>query len=238
MTASGQQLTDSQEHNLASLRIRELGRVDYPTCLQAMQDFTENRHPNTIDEFWIVEHDPVYTVGLNIRKQHLPESNTDIPVIESDRGGDITYHGPGQVIIYLLLDIRRRDLGIRQLVTKIEQSIIDTLDQYQINATRKQDAPGVYVAGKKIAALGLRVRRGCCYHGLSFNVDMDTLPFSHIPPCGYKDLQVTQFADLVQKVDSREVDNGEVNSSQITSNLIDQLQIQLGYTDRLDDAAR
>ena len=147
MITSDLQLSGNHEDNLPILQIRDLGRVDYNTCLQAMQDFTENRDASTTDEFWIVEHEPVYTVGLNIRKQHLPETKTDIPVIESDRGGDITYHGPGQIIIYLLLDIRRRDLGIRQLVTKIEQSIINTLDQYQIKATRKDDAPGVYVEG-------------------------------------------------------------------------------------------
>lgn len=220
----------AQEDVNSSLTVRNIGRVDYRTCFQAMKEFTDNRDASTPDEFWIVEHAPVYTVGLNIRKQHFPETNTDIPVIESDRGGDITYHGPGQVIIYLLLDIRRRGLGIRQLVNKIEQSIIATLDQYQITASRKKDAPGVYVNEKKIAALGLRVRKGCCYHGLAFNVDMDTKPFTNIPPCGYQNLEVTQLSDLIERA------NG-ADKSKLADKLISQLQLRLGYNNCWHDAA-
>ncbi|MFV1993145.1 MAG: lipoyl(octanoyl) transferase LipB, partial [Acidiferrobacterales bacterium] len=191
----------------------------------AMKEFTDKRGPDTLDELWIVEHDPVYTVGLNIRKQHFPEPNTNIPVVETDRGGDITYHGPGQLIIYLLLNLRRRNLGIRQLVNNIEQSIIDCLEQNNITATRKKDAPGVYVNEKKIAALGLRIRKGCSYHGLSFNLDMDTKPFSKIPPCGYKNLEVTQLSDFLN----------EVNKTTVTNDLIRQLQLRLGYNTHHND---
>lgn len=205
---------------MTGIKIKNIGRVDYQTCMQAMKEFTENRDETTVDEFWIVEHEPVYTVGLNIRKQHYPISKSKIPVIESDRGGDITYHGPGQLIIYLLLDIRRRGLGIRQLVTAIEQSIINTLNKYQIKAKSKKDAPGVYVDEKKIAALGLRVKKGCCYHGLSFNIDMDTKPFSKIPPCGYKGLEVISLTELAENIDNAEV----------ATQLTDELQLQLGYT--------
>ena len=189
-----------------------------------MKEFTDKRGPDTLDELWVVEHDPVYTVGLNIRKQHYPEPNTNIPVVETDRGGDITYHGPGQLVIYLLLNLRRRNIGIRQLVNNIEQSIIDCLKQHDITAARKKDAPGVYINEKKIAALGLRIRKGCSYHGLSFNLDMDTRPFSKIPPCGYKNLEVTQLSDFIN----------EVNKARVTSDLIRQLQLRLGYNAHYD----
>lgn len=221
MNSSSRKLTSNEQDSHTGFRVRHIGRVDYQTCLQAMKDFTENRNETTPDEFWIVEHAPVYTVGLNIRKQHYPDTSTvnEIPVIESDRGGDITYHGPGQVVIYLLLDIRRQDLGIRKLVNHMEQAVIDTLEHYKISATRKEDAPGVYVNGKKISALGLRIRKGCCYHGLSFNVDMDTGPFTRIPPCGYQNLEVTQLSELT----------GDSDQKTVITHLLNNLQLQLGY---------
>jgi len=210
---------DEQKKTNPDLRIKNIGHVDYQTCWSAMKEFTDKRGPDTQDELWLVEHDPVYTVGLNIRKQHYPESNSNIPVVETDRGGDITYHGPGQLIIYLLLDLRRQNIGIRQLVNSIEQSIIDCLAQNNITAARKENAPGVYVDNKKIAALGLRIRKGCSYHGLSFNLDMDTEPFSRIPPCGYQNLEVTQVSDYIK----------EVNKTTVTNDLIHQLRLSLGY---------
>lgn len=206
-----------------SLRVRHLGHIAYHTCLLAMKEFTDYRDANTIDELWVVEHEPVYTVGMNIRRQNYPKGETGIPIIETDRGGDITYHGPGQVVVYMLVDIRRKKLGIRQLVNSIEQSVIETLDQYGVSSERKKDAPGVYVSGKKIAALGLRVRKGCSYHGLSFNYDMDLGPFSRIPPCGYQGLEVTRLTDLVK----------DVERDTLVSRLLSRLQSQLGYNDSL-----
>ena len=219
MNAPIKKLLPGGQKTNPDLCIKNIGHVDYQTCWSAMKEFTDRRGPDTRDELWIVEHAPVYTVGLNIRKQHYPESGTNIPVVETDRGGDITYHGPGQLVIYLLLNLRRRNIGIRELVNNIEQSIIDCLKQNKITAARKKDAPGVYVNEKKIAALGLRIRKGCSYHGLSFNLDMDTRPFSKIPPCGYKNLEVTQLSDFIN----------EVNKTRITNDLVGQLQLKLGY---------
>ena len=224
MNALIKKLSPGGQKQNPELCIKNIGHVDYQTCWLAMKEFTDKRGPDTLDELWVVEHDPVYTVGLNIRKQHYPEPNTNIPVVETDRGGDITYHGPGQLVIYLLLNLRRRNIGIRQLVNNIEQSIIDCLKQHDITAARKKDAPGVYINEKKIAALGLRIRKGCSYHGLSFNLDMDTRPFSKIPPCGYKNLEVTQLSDFIN----------EVNKARVTSDLIRQLQLRLGYNTHYD----
>ncbi len=224
MNALIKKLSPGGQKQNPELCIKNIGHVDYQTCWLAMKEFTDKRGPDTLDELWVVEHDPVYTVGLNIRKQHYPEPNTNIPVVETDRGGDITYHGPGQLVIYLLLNLRRRNIGIRQLVNNIEQSIIDCLKQHDITAARKKDAPGVYINEKKIAALGLRIRKGCSYHGLSFNLDMDTRPFSKIPPCGYKNLEVTQLSDFIN----------EVNKARVTSDLIRQLQLRLGYNAHYD----
>ena len=161
-----------------------------------MQKFTAARSAGTPDELWLVEHLPVYTLGLNGKAQHLPRTENGIPVIKVDRGGQITYHGPGQVIVYTLLDLRRRGLGVRALVRKLENAVIELLAGYRIEANGRDDAPGVYVAGAKVAALGLRVRNGCCFHGLSLNVDMDLSPFQAIDPCGYPGLQVTQLRAL------------------------------------------
>ena len=169
---------------------RHLGRTDYQTTLAAMQAFTASRNAETPDEMWLTEHDSIYTLGLNRKNVRLP--NNDIPIILVDRGGKITYHGIGQVVIYLLLDLKRRNLNVRQLVTKIEASIIESLAQYGVTAVAKADAPGVYVNNRKIAALGLRLKNNCCYHGLSLNIDMDLMPFNAIDPCGYAGLEVTQ----------------------------------------------
>jgi lipoyl(octanoyl) transferase len=161
-----------------------------------MQNFTAARSADTPDELWLVEHPPVYTLGLNGKAQHLPRMDNGIPVIKVDRGGQITYHGPGQILVYALLDLRRRGLGVREMVRKFENAVIELLADYGIEAIGREDAPGVYVSGAKVAALGLRVRNGCCFHGLSLNVDMDLSPFLAIDPCGYPGLQVTQLRDL------------------------------------------
>ena len=180
----------------AALVVRKLGLSDYEKTWRAMQSFTAARSADTPDELWLVEHPPVYTLGLNGKAQHLPRTANGIPVIKVDRGGQITYHGPGQIVVYTLLDLRRRGLGVRELVRKLENAVIELLADHGIEATGRVDAPGVYAAGAKVAALGLHVRNGCCFHGLSLNVDMDLSPFRAIDPCGYPGLQVTQLRDL------------------------------------------
>lgn len=173
------------------LHVRHLGLTDYATTWRAMQTFTATRTVDTNDELWLTEHTSVYTLGLNRKDVRLP-SRSDIPVVLTDRGGKITYHGMGQVIIYLLLDLKRRNLNSRQLVTIIEKSIIERLAKHNIQAYARKDAPGVYVEFSKIASLGLRLKNNYCYHGLSLNVDMDLAPFTAIDPCGYQGLQMTQ----------------------------------------------
>ncbi len=179
----------------APIRVRNLGRREYRQTWQAMQDFTNRRDGDTADELWLTEHDPVFTQGLNGRAEHLL-SPGDIPVLQIDRGGQVTYHGPGQLVLYCLLDITRRGLGVKGLVALIERSVIQLLRGYDVGAQSRAGAPGVYVGNAKIAALGLRIRKGCCYHGLSLNVDMDLEPFTRINPCGYRDLAVTQLHDF------------------------------------------
>lgn len=169
---------------------RYLGLVDYLPTWQAMQDFTSTRGPDTPDELWLLEHPPVYTLGLAGKPEHLLQA-TDIPLVKIDRGGQITYHGPGQIVAYLLLDLKRQGLGVKELVRRMEQATIDLLAEYGVKAERRDKAPGVYVNDAKIAALGLRIKNGCCYHGLSLNVDMDLSPFDAINPCGYAGLAVT-----------------------------------------------
>jgi lipoyl(octanoyl) transferase len=176
-------------------RLRRLGRRDYEPTWHAMQAFTDDRDAATADELWLVEHPPVFTQGLNGRPEHLLDPG-DIPVVAVDRGGQVTYHGPGQLVAYPLLDLRRRGLGVRELVRRLEFAVIDLLAGYGIEAVGRRDAPGVYVDGRKVASLGLRVRRNCCYHGLSLNVAMDLAPFARINPCGYPGLEVTRTADL------------------------------------------
>jgi lipoyl(octanoyl) transferase len=173
--------------------VRELGLVDYLPTLNAMRQFTDARLPDSTDELWLLQHPPVFTQGQAGKSEHVLAPG-DIPVIQVDRGGQVTYHGPGQWVLYLMLDLRRTHRGVRDLVDLIEQSIVELLADYGITATGKRGAPGVYVAGAKIASLGLRVRRGCSYHGLALNVDMDLEPFQRINPCGYAGLQVTSMA--------------------------------------------
>jgi lipoyl(octanoyl) transferase len=171
--------------------VRHLGLAEFAPTYQAMRRFTDSRGTETPDELWVLEHPPVYTVGIAGRAEHFPRSG-EVPVERVDRGGQITYHGPGQAIVYVLVDLARRGLTVRAMVTLLEQAVIDTLRGHDMIAGRKARAPGVYVDGAKIAALGLRVRRGCCYHGVALNVDMDLAPFSAIDPCGYPGLAVTQ----------------------------------------------
>lgn len=175
--------------------IRHLGRVDYQVTWQAMQEFTDQRTVDTPDELWVLEHEPVFTLGMNADASHLLDPGA-IPVINVDRGGQVTYHGPGQLVLYPLLDLRRSGLGVRSLITALEQSVIGCLARYAITATTRPSAPGVYVDEAKIASLGIRVRRGASYHGLSLNINMDLEPFSRINPCGYAGLAMTQVASL------------------------------------------
>ncbi|QKT02881.1 lipoyl(octanoyl) transferase LipB [Ectothiorhodospiraceae bacterium 2226] len=178
-----------------AVQVRRLGRRDYRPVWQAMQTYTDSRGPDSPDELWVVEHPPVYTLGLNAKPEHVLDPG-DIPLVPVDRGGQVTYHGPGQVVVYTLLDLRRRGLGVRELVDRLELAVIDLLAAEGVTGERRRSAPGVYVGGAKIAALGLRVRRGCAYHGLALNVAMDLAPFARINPCGYPGLPVTQLADL------------------------------------------
>ncbi len=175
--------------------VKYLGRVDYAPTFQAMQDFTATRTAETPDELWVVEHPPVYTLGQAGKPEHILR-DIGIPLVQIDRGGQVTYHGPGQVVIYLLLDLPRRKIKVRELVSAIEQAVIDLLGNYGVTAERHDGAPGVYVGAAKVAALGLRIRNGCSYHGVSLNVDMDLTPFAAINPCGYPGLQVVQTKDL------------------------------------------
>lgn len=188
-------VNDEQHAVSGGLIVRHLGRVAYEPTWQAMQAFTAQRVADTPDELWLLEHPPVYTQGQAGKPEHLIAA-TDIPVVPIDRGGQITYHGPGQLVAYLLVDLRRRGYGVRELVTRMEQAVIDLLAAEGVSAERQAGAPGVYVAGAKIAALGLRVRHGCTYHGLALNVNMDLGPFAAINPCGYAGLAVTQCRDL------------------------------------------
>lgn len=176
------------------LNVRYLGTQPYQETWQAMSDFTENRGDQTIDEIWLVEHSAVFTQGLAGKAEHLL-TNTDIPVVKSDRGGQITHHAPGQLVAYLMINIRRKDFNVRRFVTIIEEGIIDLLADHNVIAVAKPDAPGVYVDGKKIASLGLKIRKGCSFHGLALNVDMDLTPFLQINPCGYAGLEMTQCRD-------------------------------------------
>lgn len=175
--------------------VRDLGRVAYAPVWRAMQAFTDARTDDTPDELWVVEHDPVFTLGQAGKPEHVLAPG-DIPVLKVDRGGQVTYHGPGQIVIYPLLDLRRLKLGVREHVCRIEQAMIDTLADWNIHAQRREGAPGVYVGDAKIGALGIRVRHGCTFHGLAFNVAMDLSPFHRINPCGYAGLQVTAMQDL------------------------------------------
>ncbi len=188
------------------LQVRRLGLQSYQPIWHAMQAFTDRRDEHTEDELWLLQHQPVFTLGQAGKPEHVLAPG-DIPVIHVDRGGQVTYHGPGQIVAYPLLNLRRLHIGVRELVRRIEQAVIDTLAHWNIEAARVDGAPGVYVDGAKIAALGLRVRHGCTFHGLAFNVDMDLEPFSRINPCGYKGLACTTVADLVGPVGMADVED-------------------------------
>ncbi|MGE8500251.1 MAG: lipoyl(octanoyl) transferase LipB [Pseudomonas sp.] len=181
----------------AELIVRHLGMVDYLPTLEAMRLLTAERDEQTPDEIWLLQHPKVFTQGQAGKPEHLLAPG-DIPVIQVERGGQVTYHGPGQLVAYLMLDLRRLGLGVRELVTAMEQSLVDLMATYGIEAAPKADAPGVYVNGEKIASLGLRVRRGCSFHGLALNVDMDMSPFGRINPCGYSGLKMVQLRDLLE----------------------------------------
>lgn len=180
---------------LNSVLVRQLGCQAYEPVWRKMQEFTANRDAETADEIWLLQHEPVFTQGMNGKPEHILNRN-NIPVVEIDRGGQVTYHGPGQLIVYCLIDLKRKKFGIRQMVTALEEAVIDLLKDEGINAVARKDAPGVYVDDAKVSALGLRVKRGSSYHGLSLNVDMDLSPFKQINPCGYEDLKVTQLKSL------------------------------------------
>ncbi|MDP2153566.1 MAG: lipoyl(octanoyl) transferase LipB [Methylotenera sp.] len=206
---------------LNNIIVRNLGVTSFEATCEAMQQFTATRGENSADEIWLTEHPPVYSLGLN-RKQVAPPSRDDIAIVNTDRGGKITYHGPGQVILYVLLDLSRRNLNIRSLVSLLENTVIELLAKYKVNAIAKKDAPGVYVTlanshEAKIASLGLRVKNNYCYHGLSLNIDMDLSPFSAIDPCGYKGLAVTQTKDL--GIDANIQTIGEQLVAMLTSKL-------------------
>jgi lipoyl(octanoyl) transferase len=175
------------------VRIVQMGLSPYESALKAMREFTAKRGPDTADEFWLLEHPPVYTLGLAADPAHGPAATSGIPVVKVERGGEVTYHGPGQLVMYTLVDLARRGIKVKQFVAMLEQSVIDLLDS---RGERKPGAPGVYVDGAKVAALGIRVSRGCAFHGLALNVDMDLTPFDAIDPCGYPGLKVTQTSDL------------------------------------------
>ncbi len=203
-----------------SLHIKALGMVDYEPTWRAMQRFTDERTADTLDEIWLVQHPPTYTQGQAGKPEHLLNP-TDIPVVKIDRGGQITYHGPGQIVAYLLLDLRRWKINVRELVRLMEQAVIDLLAEYGVAAEGREDAPGVYVGNAKIAALGLKIRKSCSYHGLSFNVDMDLSPFDSINPCGYEGLRVTQAIEIGISVPWEEL------QAQLTQNLVHGLQRHL-----------
>ena len=182
---------------MTELVVRQLGLAEYLPTLEAMRRFTAERDESTPDEIWLLQHPRVFTQGQAGKAEHLLAPG-DIPVIQVERGGQVTYHGPGQLVAYLMLDLRRKKLGVRELVTAMEQALVDVLAGYGIEAAPKADAPGVYVAGDKIASLGLRVRNGCSFHGLALNVDMDMAPFQRINPCGYAGLKMVQLKDLLE----------------------------------------
>ncbi|MCO5786412.1 octanoyltransferase [Pseudomonas sp. G11-1] len=204
---------------MSELIVRALGLVDYQPTLEAMRKLTAERDADTPDEIWLLQHPAVFTQGQAGKAEHLLAPG-DIPVIQVERGGQVTYHGPGQLVGYLMLDLRRLGLGVRELVTAMERSLVDLLASYDVEAAPKPDAPGVYVNGAKIASLGLRVRRGCSFHGLALNVDMDMQPFQRINPCGYSGLQMVQLSELVAQ---------PVSIEEVAQRLEQALRKQLGF---------
>lgn len=206
-----------------SIVIRQLGTTEYSTTFNQQKAYTLERAPDKVDELWCLQHSPVYTLGLAGKAEHILNART-IPVQKSDRGGQVTYHGPGQLVIYPLIDLKRINISIRHYVYLLEQAVIRMLDEVGIAANRKDKAPGVYVDQKKIAALGIRVRGGCCYHGLSLNVDMDLTPFQGINPCGYPFLEVTQLSDC----------RVQMSVEQAGARLIPYITTSLGFDNYLD----
>lgn len=202
-----------------TLQVRWKGRRDYLSCWQDMRAFTDQRDDQTVDEIWLLEHDPVFTQGQNGKPEHILDSGS-IPVVQTDRGGQVTYHGPGQLMAYTLVDIKRRKLAIREFVSILEQAVIDLLAEYNIEAAAKREAPGVYVNGAKICSIGLRIRRGCAYHGIAFNIAMDLAPFSRINPCGFAQLKMSQFSTL----------GGLESTLESGHKLVNYLGKSLGYT--------
>lgn len=205
-----------------ALHIRHLGQQDYESVWHAMQAYTDNRDSDSQDELWIVEHPPVFTQGQAGKSEHIINPG-DIPVIQVDRGGQVTYHGPGQLVAYPLIDIKRLKIGVRQLVTNIEQAIVEMLALYQVQAYPKKDAPGVYVQEKKVASLGLRIRKGCSFHGLALNVNMDMAPFLRINPCGYAGLEMVQCNEL----------GGPETVIEAGDKLIETFSNIMGYSERI-----
>ena len=200
------------------LVVKRLGRQDYEPIWKAMHEFTDNRPEETCDQVWLVEHNPVFTQGQAGNDEHFINTG-DIPVVQSDRGGQVTYHGPGQLVAYFLINLRRKKLGVRDLVTHIENLVINTLKKYNIESAARPDAPGVYVDGKKICSLGLRIRKGCSFHGLALNVNMDLSPFLRINPCGYAGMEMVQMSQL----------GGPDDLTQVEAALVDELVTLLGY---------
>lgn len=200
--------------------IRHLGLQTYDSIWQQMRQFTQERNSETPDEIWVLEHYPVFTQGQAGKPEHLLHNPDNIPVVQSDRGGQITYHGPGQLMVYLLLELRRYSLGIRQLVTLLEQSVIQLLKSYDIEAYNDCKRPGVYVNDAKICSIGLRVRQGCCYHGIAFNIAMDLTPFKYINPCGYQNLKMIQMSELLED---------KVNTEKVAVTLVEKIKENIDY---------
>jgi lipoyl(octanoyl) transferase len=219
---SAQSLPEAPQN---ALLLRRLGLADYEPVWREMQRFTDERDDSTIDELWLVQHPPVFTQGQAGKAEHVLAPG-DIPVIQVDRGGQVTYHGPGQIVAYPLLDIGRRQLGVKQLVHRIEAALLDVLDRYGVTGERVDGAPGIYVEGRKIASIGLRVRKGRTFHGLAFNIDMDLEPFQRINPCGYAGLEVTQLSGLA-----------DARLSEAEDRLVDALVQRLGYRDLIGSDA-
>lgn len=205
--------------NPSAVILRCLPRQAYEACWQAMRHFTDSRDVHTPDEIWLLEHEPVFTQGQNGKPEHILNAG-EIPIVQTDRGGQVTYHGPGQLMVYTLIDLKRKKFNVRQLVTLLELAVIDLLAEESVTAVAKSDAPGVYVDNKKICSIGLRIRRGCSYHGIAFNIDLDLAPFNRINPCGFSNLQMTKLSTLTSIKTVREA--GE--------KLIGHLRNRLGYT--------
>lgn len=212
------------------LTVRALGMVDYSPAWEAMKSLTDSRDENTPDEIWLLQHPPVFTQGQAGKPEHLLFPG-DIPVVQVDRGGQVTYHGPGQLVAYLMIDIKRRAIGARELVTRIEQSIVETLLHYGVSAKARKDAPGVYVEAAKIASLGLRIRKGRSFHGLSLNIDMDMEPFSRINPCGYQGMEVIQLSQLTAGASENglALQQGSELINDVADKLLGELVAAFGY---------